>query len=114
MEHAHCHSHPPPIVKGIRIKIKYITQIKKRPPTFALFINKPTDLPESYLRYLKNTLAHSFHLEKVPLRLILRKPDTLLRNKKYKKLKETVYRVFFFSYYKVKYVLNLRGYKYEF
>ncbi len=67
--------HPPPLVKNIRIKIKYITQIKKRPPTFALFINKPADLPESYLRYLRNNLAHTFNLEKVPLRLVLRKPD---------------------------------------
>ena len=67
--------HPPPLVKNIRIKIKYITQIKKRPPTFALFINKPADLPESYIRYLRNSLAQTFDLEKIPLRLVLRKPD---------------------------------------
>ncbi|MEI8320389.1 MAG: ribosome biogenesis GTPase Der [Alphaproteobacteria bacterium] len=67
--------HPPPIVKNIRVKIKYITQIKRRPPTFALFINKPTDLPESYLRYLKNNLAQAFGLEKIPLRLVMRKKE---------------------------------------
>lgn len=65
--------HPPPIVKNIRVKIKYMTQIKTRPPTFALFVNKPIDLPESYVRYLRNSLAQKFDLEKVPLRLLLRK-----------------------------------------
>jgi GTP-binding protein len=65
--------HPPPLASGRRIKIRYMTQIKSRPPTFVLFINKPLDLPESYLRYLKNRMAEDFRLGGIPLRLIPRK-----------------------------------------
>lgn len=42
--------HPPPTVKGKAINVKYVTQVKSRPPTFALFVNKPSDVPESYQR----------------------------------------------------------------
>ena len=68
-------ANPPPIVQARRIKIRYATQIKTRPPTFALFCSKPLDLPESYMRYLTNTMRTTFKLGGVPLRLILRKPD---------------------------------------
>lgn len=44
--------HPPPTVKGKTINIKYVTQVKSRPPTFALFVNKPHDVPEAYQRYV--------------------------------------------------------------
>src|SRR3990167_10570639 len=44
--------HPPPLVAGRRIKIKYLTQIKTRPPTFVLFSSKATELPDSYVQYL--------------------------------------------------------------
>ncbi len=66
------HHHPPPLSKGRRIKIRYMTQIKSRPPTFALFVSQPKALPESYLRYLKNRLAKDFSLSGVPLRLLPR------------------------------------------
>ncbi|UNM05927.1 MAG: ribosome biogenesis GTPase Der [Holosporaceae bacterium] len=66
------HHHPPPLSKGRRVKIRYMTQIKSRPPTFALFISQPKALPESYLRYLKNRLAKDFSLSGVPLRLLPR------------------------------------------
>lgn len=66
-------AHQPPLVNGRRIKIRYATQVKARPPTFALFANKPTDLPDSYLRYLTNGLRETFSLDGVPLRLYLRK-----------------------------------------
>ena len=66
-------AHQPPLVNGRRIKIRYATQVKARPPTFALFANKPADLPDSYLRYLANGLRESFDLDGVPLRLHLRK-----------------------------------------
>ena len=49
-------AHPPPLVDGRRLRIRYITQIKTRPPTFALFVGHPADLPESYLRYLTSGL----------------------------------------------------------
>jgi GTP-binding protein len=61
--------HPPPLAKGRRIKIRYMTQIKTRPPTFVLFVSQAKELPESYLRYLKNRLAKDFGLQSVPIRL---------------------------------------------
>ena len=65
--------HPPPLVEGRRIKIRYATQVKTRPPTVALFVNKPLDLPESYQRYLIAHLRETFELPGVPVRLLLRK-----------------------------------------
>jgi len=65
--------HPPPLVEGRRVKIRYVTQVKTRPPTFALFVNKPLDLPESYHRYLIAHLRDTFELPGVPVRLLLRK-----------------------------------------
>ncbi|MCG5242130.1 ribosome biogenesis GTPase Der [Azospirillum doebereinerae] len=65
--------HPPPLIEGRRVKIRYVTQVKSRPPTFALFVNKPLELPESYQRYLTGHLRDSFDLPGVPLRLLLRK-----------------------------------------
>ena len=68
-------AHPPPLVSGKRIKIRYMTQIKTRPPTFALFAQKGEELPDAYHRYLTNGIRESFDLEGVPLRLYLRKGD---------------------------------------
>ncbi len=65
--------HPPPLVEGRRLKIRYMTQVKARPPTFALFVNKPLDLPEAYQRYLIAGLRDAFDLPGVPVRLVLRK-----------------------------------------
>jgi GTP-binding protein len=65
--------HPPPLVAGRPIRIRYATQVKARPPTFALFVSKPQDLPESYLRYLVNSLRDSFALDGVPIRTVMRK-----------------------------------------
>ncbi len=65
--------HPPPLIEGRRVKIRYVTQVKSRPPTFALFVNKPLELPDSYQRYLIGHLRDSFDLPGVPLRLLLRK-----------------------------------------
>jgi GTP-binding protein len=66
-------SHPPPLVQGRRIKLRYLTQIKTRPPTFAVFGNQLEDLPDAYLRYLENGLRMRFDLPGVPIRLQLRK-----------------------------------------
>jgi GTP-binding protein len=65
--------HPPPLASGRRIRLRYMTQVNIRPPTFALWISKPADLPKSYLRYLLNGLRDAFGLEGVPIRLMLRK-----------------------------------------
>jgi len=68
-------TNPPPLSKGRPIKLKYMTQIKTRPPTFVLFMSKPTEIPASYLRYLENQLRQDFQLPGVPLRLYSRKGD---------------------------------------
>jgi GTP-binding protein len=65
--------HEPPLAGGRQVKIRYMTQAKARPPTFALFVNKPADLPDAYLRYLTNGLRREFGFEGVPIRLHLRK-----------------------------------------
>ena len=66
-------AHPPPLVHGRRIRIRYMTQIKTRPPTFTLFISRPEDLPESYVRYLISGLRDESNLKGIPLRMITRK-----------------------------------------
>ncbi|HSV29001.1 MAG TPA: ribosome biogenesis GTPase Der [Candidatus Omnitrophota bacterium] len=65
--------HPPPALQGgRRIKIRYMTQAKARPPTFIIFASKPEELPESYTRYLVNNLRETFKLAGVPIRLFVR------------------------------------------
>jgi GTP-binding protein len=66
-------AHPPPLARGRRIRIRYMTQIKTRPPTFALWVSQPTELADAYLRYLENGLREDFGLPGVPLRLQMRK-----------------------------------------
>jgi GTPase len=63
---------PPPAPSGRRIKIRYATQASARPPTFAIFGNQLKKLPDSYLRYLMNTMRQDFDLAGVPLRFSLR------------------------------------------
>lgn len=74
--------HPPPAVSGRRIRFKYITQAKTRPPTFMAQCTRPEGLPASYERYLLNELRATFDLPGVPLRLYLRKPDNPYGNRK--------------------------------
>ena len=63
---------PPPAVSGRRIKIRYMTQLKARPPLFALFGNQLDELPESYKRFLMNGLRETFDFAGVPMRLSTR------------------------------------------
>jgi GTPase len=63
---------PPPAPSGRRIKIRYATQASSRPPTFAVFGNQMSKMPESYQRYLMNSLRKDFDLAGVPLRFSLR------------------------------------------
>lgn len=65
--------HSPPIIKNKRIKIRYMTQIKSRPPTFAMFTNNIEEFPESYERYLVNGIRETFEMPGTPIRLQLRK-----------------------------------------
>ena len=66
-------AHPPPLVQGRRLRIRYMTQIKSRPPTFALFVSRPADLPDHYLRYLVGGLRADFGLDGIPVRMVMRK-----------------------------------------
>jgi GTPase len=67
--------HPPPLVAGRRLKLRYIAQANIHPPTFALFASKPGELPDAYRRYLVNLLRDKFDLAAVPIRMMLRKGD---------------------------------------
>ncbi len=67
-------NYPPPLGKNKRrIKLRYITQAKSRPPSFYIFSSKPEGLPESYLRYLVNNLRETFGLGGIPIRMTVRK-----------------------------------------
>jgi GTP-binding protein len=65
--------HPPPLVRGRRVRLRYMTQVKARPPTFALFAGRGGELPEHYLRYLINGLREAFDLPGAPIRINVRK-----------------------------------------
>ena len=64
--------HTPPLVEGRRLKLRYMTQVKARPPTFVLFGTRAELLPEDYQRYLVNGLRETFKLPGTPIRLQLR------------------------------------------
>ena len=64
--------HPPPAINGRRIKPKYMAQTKARPPTFVLFASRAAELPESYRRYLINSLRESFDMPGIPLRVSIK------------------------------------------
>lgn len=64
--------HPPPAVSGRRLKLRYMTQAKTRPPSFIVFASRPDALPMSYQRYLVNGLREAFDLPGTPIRLWVR------------------------------------------
>jgi GTP-binding protein len=64
--------HQPPLVQGRRLKLRYITQAKARPPTFIVFGTRAEQLPEDYQRYLVNSLRETFDLPGTPIRLQMR------------------------------------------
>ncbi len=65
-------ANPPPAVSGRRLKLNYITQAKARPPSFILFCSRADAVPQSYLRYLVNSLREEFELPGTPVRISLR------------------------------------------
>ncbi len=65
-------ANPPPAVSGRRLKLNYITQTKARPPSFVLFCSRADAVPQSYLRYLTNSLRGAFGLPGTPVRITLR------------------------------------------
>ena len=66
--------HPPPLASGRRIRLRFMTQIKIRPPTFILSVSQPEGLGDDYLRFLTNRLRDDLGLPGVPIRLTMRKP----------------------------------------
>ncbi|MBB3390252.1 GTP-binding protein [Rhizobium sp. BK275] len=74
--------HPPPAVSGRRIKLKYMTQVKARPPAFMVSCTRSDALPESYTRYLINGLRADFDMPSVPIRIHYRSPDNPYEGKK--------------------------------
>jgi GTP-binding protein len=77
--------HPPPAVSGRRLKLKYMTQVKARPPAFMVSCTRPEAVPESYIRYLINGLRNDFELPGVPIRIHFRASDNPFESKKKKK-----------------------------
>lgn len=75
-------NHPPPAVSGKRLKLRYITQAKSRPPQFILFGTRTDQLPDSYLRYLSNSLRETFNMPGTPIRITLREPENPYDRKK--------------------------------
>ena len=73
---------PPPAVSGWRIKIRYMTQAKARPPHFVIFGNQLDELPTSYERFLINGLRETFDLKGVPIRITKRMPKNPYEGKK--------------------------------
>ncbi|NQY81636.1 MAG: ribosome biogenesis GTPase Der [Alphaproteobacteria bacterium] len=67
--------HPMPLIKGRRMRIKYITQTTILPPEFLLFTSHKAPIPEAYLRYLRNGLIDSFGFDGIPIRLNHRRSD---------------------------------------
>ncbi|TWB61274.1 GTP-binding protein [Rhizobium sp. ERR 922] len=74
--------HPPPAVSGRRIKLKYMTQVKARPPAFMISCTRSDALPESYVRYLINGLRQDFSMPGVPIRIHFRSSENPYENKK--------------------------------
>ncbi len=64
--------HQPPLVKGRRLKIYYLTQARSTPPSFVFFVNDPCLVKPSYAKYLENQLRKFFRLDMVPLRIFFR------------------------------------------
>src|SRR4029079_11279821 len=74
-------ANPPPAVSGRRLKLNYVTQPKARPPTFVVFCSRADAVPESYLRYLTNSMRSAFDLPGTPIRIMLREKSNPFAHK---------------------------------
>lgn len=63
---------PVPVARGVQLKIKYATQVKTNPPVFAFFMNKPSDLPANYRRFLENRIRDTFGFVGVPITMVFK------------------------------------------
>ncbi|MEO1001432.1 MAG: ribosome biogenesis GTPase Der, partial [Pseudomonadota bacterium] len=68
-------AHPPPAPGGRRIRLRYMTQVKARPPAFVVFASIPEAVPEAYRRFLVGGLRRDFGLEGTPIRLTFRRTE---------------------------------------
>lgn len=84
--------HSPKLYKGKAIKLKYATQIKKRPPTFAVFTNHIKPLEGAYQNYLINSLREYFDLKLTPVRLVLRKSENPFSERREKVFSKKVHK----------------------
>ena len=75
-------ANPPPAVSGRRLKLNYIMQAKARPPSFILFCSRADAVPQSYLRYLVNSLREFFELPGTPVRIALREKENPFAHKR--------------------------------
>ncbi|HZK54723.1 MAG TPA: ribosome biogenesis GTPase Der [Desulfosporosinus sp.] len=69
------HLNPPPSDKGRRLKVRYLTQVSVKPPTFVFFVNDPELMHFSYKRYLENQMRKHFGFEGTPIRIVIRQKD---------------------------------------
>ena len=74
--------HPPPAPGGRRIRLRYMTQVKTRPPTFVVFCSHPDGVPEDYKRFLVNGLRRDFDMPGTPIRLYLRAGENPYKDRK--------------------------------
>ena len=77
--------HPPPLANGKRIRLRFMTQTKTRPPTFMLSVSQPDELGGDYLRFLLNRLRDDFDMPGVPIRVMMRKPENPYASRAMKK-----------------------------
>ena len=78
-------NNPPPAVSGRRLRLNYITQSKARPPSFVVFCSRADAVPESYLRYLVNSMRSTFDLPGTPMRITLREKENPFAHKRKRK-----------------------------
>ena len=74
-------ANPPPAVSGRRLRLNYITQAKARPPSFVVFCSRADAVPESYLRYLTNSMRTELDLPGTPIRIMLREKSNPFAHK---------------------------------
>ncbi len=79
--------HSPPLVRGRRLKVKYMTQVKARPPTFNLNVNMAAEFPDAYLKYIVHGLRETFKFPGTPIRLQLKESNNPFKKKQKRKNK---------------------------
>ncbi len=77
-------ANPPPAVSGARLKLNYVTQPKARPPTFIIFCSRADAVPDSYKRYLVNSMREMFDMPGTPMRIVLREKANPFEHKRRK------------------------------